>query len=86
MILKFLRVLKIIRVAIRYGLDEIAIASLAIPRTAKLIDTLIFLLAGYFCAARRAIAPRTGRSRTDFREVRPGAVDPAGSVAGRYCQ
>ena len=42
MILKFLRVLKIGRVAIRYGLDEIAISGLRVPRTAKLIDTLIF--------------------------------------------
>ena len=42
MILKFVRVLKIVRVAIRYGLDEIAISHLAVPRLAKLIDTMIF--------------------------------------------
>ena len=42
MILKFLRLFKIIRVSIKYGLDEIAISGLQVPRTAKLIDTLIF--------------------------------------------
>jgi ubiquinone biosynthesis protein len=41
-ILKSLRLLKIMRVAIRYGLDDIAMSGLAIPRTAKLIHTLIF--------------------------------------------
>ncbi|MEO7580751.1 MAG: ubiquinone biosynthesis regulatory protein kinase UbiB [Massilia sp.] len=42
MILKFLRFLKILRVATKYGLDEIAISGLKVPRTAKLIDTIIF--------------------------------------------
>ena len=32
MILKFLRVLKIARVAVRYGLDDIAMSNLAFPR------------------------------------------------------
>ena len=63
MILKFLRVLKIIRVAIRYGLDEIAIASLAIPRTAKLIDTLIFW--------RDISAPRGERLRRALEDLGP---------------
>jgi ubiquinone biosynthesis protein len=32
MMFKFIRVLKIVRVAIRYGLDDIAMSGLAIPR------------------------------------------------------
>lgn len=63
MILKFLRVLKIVRVAIRYGLDEIAISSLAIPRTAKLIDTIIFW--------RDISAPRGERLRRALEDLGP---------------
>ncbi len=63
MILKFLRVLKIMRVAIRYGLDEIAISNLAIPRTAKLIDTLIFW--------RDISAPRGVRLRRALEDLGP---------------
>lgn len=42
MILKFLRLLKILRVASRYGLDDIIIAQLHIPRTARLLNALFF--------------------------------------------
>jgi ubiquinone biosynthesis protein len=63
MILKFLRVLKILQVAIRYGLDEIAISNLAIPRTAKLIDTLIFW--------RDISAPRGVRLRRALEDLGP---------------
>ncbi|MES2296226.1 MAG: ubiquinone biosynthesis regulatory protein kinase UbiB [Pseudomonadota bacterium] len=63
MILKFLRLLKIFRVAIKYGLDEIAIAGLKVPRTAKLIDTLIFW--------RDLSAPRGVRLRMALEELGP---------------
>lgn len=42
MILKFLRLLKIVRVAVRYGLDDIAMSGFDSPRISKLIDILIF--------------------------------------------
>ncbi|MET0321131.1 MAG: ubiquinone biosynthesis regulatory protein kinase UbiB [Duganella sp.] len=42
MILKLLRFLKIMRVAIKYGLDEIAISGFKVPRTARFIDTVLF--------------------------------------------
>ncbi|OGB27781.1 MAG: ubiquinone biosynthesis regulatory protein kinase UbiB [Burkholderiales bacterium RIFCSPLOWO2_02_FULL_57_36] len=63
MILKSLRVLKIVRVAIRYGLDGIAMSGLAIPRTAKLIDTLIFW--------RDISAPRGVRLRKALEDLGP---------------
>src|SRR4051812_8720536 len=63
MILKFLRLLKILRVAIKYGLDEIAIAGLKVPRTAKLIDTVIFW--------RDLSAPRGTRMRMALEELGP---------------
>ena len=63
MILKFLRVLKILRVAIRYGLDEIAISNLAVPRVAKVIDTLIFW--------RDISAPRGERLRRALEDLGP---------------
>ncbi len=63
MILKFLRVLKILRIAVRYGLDEIAISNLSIPRTAKLIDTLIFW--------RDISAPRGVRLRKALEDLGP---------------
>ena len=58
---KFMRVLKILRVAIQYGLDEIAISGLKIPRIAKLIDTLIFW--------RDISAPRGERLRRALEEI-----------------
>lgn len=63
MTFKFLRLLKIIRVAIRYGLDEIAISGLRIPRTAKLIDTVIFW--------RDISAPRGARLRMALEDLGP---------------
>ncbi|MES2931923.1 MAG: ubiquinone biosynthesis regulatory protein kinase UbiB [Pseudomonadota bacterium] len=63
MILKFLRVLKIMRVAVRYGLDEIAIAGLRVPRTARLIDTVIFW--------RDISAPRGQRLRMALEDLGP---------------
>ncbi len=63
MILKFLRLLKILRVATKYGLDEIAISGLKIPRTAKLIDTVIFW--------RDISAPRGVRLRMALEELGP---------------
>ena len=63
MILKFLRVLKIIRVALRYGLDEIAISGLAIPRTAKFINQVMFW--------RDLSAPRAIRLRRALEDLGP---------------
>ncbi|MDP9109401.1 MAG: ubiquinone biosynthesis regulatory protein kinase UbiB [Pseudomonadota bacterium] len=59
----FLRVLKIARVAIKYGLDDIAMSGLAIPRVAKLIDRLIFW--------RDISAPRGERLRRALEELGP---------------
>ena len=63
MILKLQRLLKILRVAIKYGLDEIAISGLKVPRTAKLIDTIIFW--------RDISAPRGVRLRMALEELGP---------------
>ncbi|HTD05908.1 AarF/UbiB family protein, partial [Undibacterium sp.] len=60
---KFLRLLKIIRVAVRYGVDEIAISGLAVPRLAKLIEKLIFW--------RDISAPRGVRLRKALEELGP---------------
>jgi ubiquinone biosynthesis protein len=63
MIRKLLRVLKIVRVAIRYGLDEIAISGLDVPRTSRLINRLIFW--------RDISAPRGVRLRRALEELGP---------------
>jgi ubiquinone biosynthesis protein len=63
MILKFLRLLKIFRVLIKYGLDEIAISGLQVPRTAKFIDTVIFW--------RDISSPRGRRLRMALEELGP---------------
>ncbi|KQW87938.1 ubiquinone biosynthesis protein UbiB [Massilia sp. Root418] len=63
MILKFLRLLKILRVAVQYGLDEIAFSGLRVPRTAKLIDTFFFW--------RDISAPRGLRLRLALEELGP---------------
>ncbi|MGB6055244.1 MAG: ubiquinone biosynthesis regulatory protein kinase UbiB [Burkholderiaceae bacterium] len=63
MILNFLRVLKIMRVALRYGLDEIAISSLAIPRIAKAVDIVVFW--------RDISAPRGVRLRRALEDLGP---------------
>ncbi|NVM75802.1 ubiquinone biosynthesis protein [Duganella sp. SG902] len=61
--LKFLRLLKILRVSVRYGLDEIAISGLRKPRIAKLIDTVFFW--------RDLSAPRGVRLRMALEELGP---------------
>jgi ubiquinone biosynthesis protein len=63
MILKFLRLFIIFSVAIRYGLDQIAMSGLQVPRTAKLIDSLIFW--------RKIDAPRGVRLRMALEELGP---------------
>ncbi|MRV72988.1 ubiquinone biosynthesis regulatory protein kinase UbiB [Duganella sp. FT92W] len=63
MILKFLRLLKILRVALRYGLDEIAISGLDVPRTSRLMDVLFFW--------RDISAPRGRRLRMALEELGP---------------
>jgi ubiquinone biosynthesis protein len=63
MILKFLRLLKILRVAIRYGLDEIAISGLDVPRTSRFMDVLFFW--------RDITAPRGRRLRMALEELGP---------------
>jgi ubiquinone biosynthesis protein len=61
--LKFLRLLKILRVSVRYGLDEIAISGLKKPRITKLIDTVFFW--------RDLSAPRGERLRMALEELGP---------------
>ncbi|SFC09466.1 ubiquinone biosynthesis regulatory protein kinase UbiB [Collimonas sp. OK412] len=63
MILKFLRLFKIVRVAVRYGLDDIAMSGFDTPRISKLIDTLIFW--------RDISAPRGERLRMALEELGP---------------
>ncbi len=63
MLFKSLRLLKIVRVAIRYGLDDIAISGLARPRIAKLIGALIFW--------RDISAPRGVRLRQALEDLGP---------------
>jgi len=63
MILKSLRVLKIARVALRYGIDEIALSGLPVPRTARLVQVLFFW--------RNLSAPRGERLRKALEELGP---------------
>jgi len=63
MMLKFLRLLKILRVSVRYGLDEIAISGLKKPRITKLIDSVFFW--------RDLSAPRGVRLRMALEELGP---------------
>lgn len=63
MLFKSLRLFKIVRVALKYGLDEIAISGLRVPRLAKLIDTIIFW--------RDLSAPRGERLRRALEELGP---------------
>src|SRR5471032_3075976 len=63
MMLKFLRLLKILRVSVQYGLDEIAISGLKKPRIAKLIDTVFFW--------RDLSAPRGVRLRMALEDLGP---------------
>jgi ubiquinone biosynthesis protein len=63
MILKTLRVIRILSVAVRYGLDNIAMSGLAAPRVAQWIDRLIFW--------RDLSAPRGERLRRALEELGP---------------
>jgi ubiquinone biosynthesis protein len=63
MILKFLRLLKIFTVFTKYGLDEIAMSGLDVPRTARFINTLFFW--------RRITSPRAIRLRLALEELGP---------------
>ncbi|MGJ9418978.1 ubiquinone biosynthesis regulatory protein kinase UbiB [Massilia sp. CMS3.1] len=63
MILKFLRLLKIFTVATKYGLDEIAMSSLGVPRTARIINGMFFW--------RRITTPRAIRLRLALEELGP---------------
>ncbi|HBZ04965.1 MULTISPECIES: ubiquinone biosynthesis regulatory protein kinase UbiB [Massilia] len=63
MILKFLRLLKIFTVVIKYGLDEIAMSGLQVPRTARLISGIFFW--------RRITTPRAIRLRLALEELGP---------------
>ena len=63
MILKSLRLWKILRIAVRYGIDEIATTGLQVPRTARLIEALLFW--------RDLSAPRGERLRKALEELGP---------------
>jgi ubiquinone biosynthesis protein len=63
MIFKFLRLFKIFRVVVRYGLDNIAVSGLASPRIAALIDSLFFW--------RDISAPRGVRLRQALEDLGP---------------
>jgi ubiquinone biosynthesis protein len=63
MILKFLRLLKIFTVIVKYGLDEIAISGLDVPRTARVINTVFFW--------RSFTSPRAIRLRLALEELGP---------------
>jgi ubiquinone biosynthesis protein len=63
MILKFLRLLRILTVFTKYGLDEIAVTSINAPRTARLMNTVFFW--------RRITSPRAIRLRQALEELGP---------------
>lgn len=63
MILKFLRLLRILTVFTKYGLDEIAVTSINAPRTARLMNTFFFW--------RRITSPRAIRLRQALEELGP---------------
>ena len=63
MIFKLPRLFKIVRVAVRYGLDDIAVSGLASPRIARLFDTLFFW--------RDLSAPRGVRLRRALEDLGP---------------
>lgn len=63
MILKFLRLLRILTVFTRYGLDEIAVTSIKAPRTARLFNMLF----GW----RKISGPRAVRLRQALEELGP---------------
>ncbi|MFZ6800804.1 ubiquinone biosynthesis regulatory protein kinase UbiB [Undibacterium sp. Di24W] len=63
MILNSLRLFKIVRIVLKYGIDEIAMSGLRIPRTAKLIKALLFW--------RDLSAPRGERLRKSLEDLGP---------------
>ncbi|MBC3870546.1 ubiquinone biosynthesis regulatory protein kinase UbiB [Undibacterium oligocarboniphilum] len=63
MILKFLRLLKIIRVTLRYGIDEIVISGFQVPRIARWLETVLFW--------RDLSAPRGERLRKALEDLGP---------------
>ncbi len=63
MMWKFLRVIKIVRIAVRYGIDEIAMSGLRVPRTARFIEALLFW--------RDLSAPRGERLRKALEDLGP---------------
>src|SRR5450830_1255105 len=63
MILKFLRLTKIVSVTLRYGIDEIAISGLKIPRTARIVKAVLFW--------RDLSAPRGERLRKALEDLGP---------------
>ena len=63
MIRKFLRLFKIVRVSVRYGLDEIAISGFDKPRISKFLDTVFFW--------RDLSMPRAVRLRRALEELGP---------------
>ncbi|SFG17788.1 2-octaprenylphenol hydroxylase [Duganella sp. CF458] len=63
MIRKFLRLFKIVRVSVRYGLDEIAISGFDKPRISKFLDTAFFW--------RDLSTPRAVRLRRALEELGP---------------
>jgi ubiquinone biosynthesis protein len=63
MIRKFLRLFKIVRVSVRYGLDEIAISGFDKPRISRFLDTVFFW--------RDLSTPRAVRLRRALEELGP---------------
>jgi len=63
MIRKFLRLFKIVRVSVQYGLDEIAISGFDKPRISKFLDTVFFW--------RDLSTPRAVRLRRALEELGP---------------
>ncbi len=63
MILNSLRLFKIVRIVLQYGIDEIAMSGLRVPRTAKFIQTILFW--------RDLSAPRGERLRRALEELGP---------------
>lgn len=63
MILKFVRLFKIIRVTLRYGIDEIALSGLQVPGLLKLLKTALFW--------RDLSAPRGERLRKALEDLGP---------------
>lgn len=63
MILNSLRLFKIVRIVLQYGIDEIAMSGLRVPRTAKFIQSILFW--------RDLSAPRGERLRRALEELGP---------------